>query len=249
MKKENEENFNIEKEQNKNEFPEYKYEFLPENSNYDIIFKIMLIGDASVGKSSILYKMLNKEQKEKPTIGFDLLNLNIKVDEKICKIEIWDTCGQENYRSLMTKFYQNASLMILVYSINNRISFEELNYWRDQIKKFCKEDIKIILVGNKKDLEKERVVQFSEGKEYCENNNFQYFVETSFQDLESIKKIFIKSAFLLYEEFSKANDDSIRLSLGRIDLEDKKDNVSENGIKSNDNNDEIQNENNKKKCC
>ena len=247
MKEENGENYNIEKEQNKNEFPQYKYEFLPENSNYDIIFKIMLIGDASVGKSSILYKMLNKEQKEKPTIGFDLLNLNIKVDEKICKIEIWDTCGQENYRSLMTKFYQNASLMILVYSINNRISFEELNYWRDQIKKFCKEDIKIILVGNKKDLEKERVVQFSEGKEYCENNNFQYFVETSIQDLESIQKIFIKSAFLLYEEFSKANDDSIRLSLGRIDLEDKKDNVSENGIKSNDNNDGIKKE--KESCC
>ena len=246
MKEENGENYNIEKEQNKNEFPQYKYEFLPENSNYDIIFKIMLIGDASVGKSSILYKMLNKEQKEKPTIGFDLLNLNIKVDEKICKIEIWDTCGQENYRSLMTKFYQNASLMILVYSINNRVSFEELNYWREQIKNFCKGDIKIILVGNKNDLENERVVQFSEGKEYCENNNFQYFVETSIQDLESIQKIFIKSAFLLYEEFSKANDDSIRLSLGRIDLEYKKDNVSENGIKSNDNNDGIKK---KKSCC
>ena len=246
MKKENEENFNIEKEQNKNEFPQYKYEFLPENSNYDIIFKIMLIGDASVGKSSILYKMLNKEQKEKPTIGFDLLNLNIKVDEKICKIEIWDTCGQENYRSLMTKFYQNASLMILVYSINNRVSFEELNYWKAQINNFCKKDTKKILVGNKNDLENERVVQFSEGKEYCENNNFQYFVETSIQDLESIQKIFIKSAFLLYEEFSKANDDSIRLSLGRIDLEDKKDNVSENGIKSNDNNDGIKK---KKSCC
>jgi small GTP-binding protein len=246
MKEENGENYNIEKEQNKNEFPQYKYEFLPENSNYDIIFKIMLIGDASVGKSSILYKMLNKEQKEKPTIGFDLLNLNIKVDEKICKIEIWDTCGQENYRSLMTKFYQNASLMILVYSINNRVSFEELNYWKDQITKFCKDDIKKILVGNKNDLENERVVQFSEGKEYCENNNFQYFVETSIQDLESIQKIFIKSAFLLYEEFSKANDDSIRLSLGRIDLEDKKDNVSENGIKSNDNNDGIKK---KKSCC
>ena len=133
MKEENEENFNIEKEQNKNEFPQYKYEFLPENSNYDIIFKIMLIGDASVGKSSILYKMLNKEQKEKPTIGFDLLNLNIKVDEKICKIEIWDTCGQENYRSLMTKFYKNSSLMILVYAINNRKSYDELDYWKYQI--------------------------------------------------------------------------------------------------------------------
>ena len=249
MKEENEENYNIENDENKNEFSQYKYEFLPENSNYDIIFKIMMIGDASVGKSSILYKMLNKEQKEKPTIGFDLLNLNIKVDEKVCKIEIWDTCGQENYRSLMTKFYQNASLMILVYSINNKNSFEELNYWRDKIKDFCKEDIKIILVGNKNDLENERVVQFSEGKEYCENNNFQYFVETSVQDLESIKKIFIKSAFLLYEEFSKSNDDDIRLSLGRIDLEDKKDNVSENEIKSNDNNDGINKNEKQNKCC
>ena len=206
------------KNEEKKEYREdkYTYEFLGEDSNYDIIFKIMMIGDSTVGKSSIINTILGKESNQKSTIGFDLVNLNIKVDEKICKLEIWDTCGQEAYKSLMTKFYKNSNLMILVYSIDSIKSFEGLHFWKEQIKDNCNENIKIILVGNKNDLEDKREVSSQKGKEYSENNNFIAFLEASINDKDSIKMIFKQSAYFLYEEFLNNDAYDIRLSLGNI---------------------------------
>ena len=226
---------------------------LDENEDYDIIFKIMLIGNASVGKSTLINKLLKQESSEKSTIGFDLRNVNIKVKDKICKLEIWDTCGQENYRSLMTKFYKNSSLMILVYAINNRKSYDELDYWKEQIKDHCKDGIKIILVGNKSDLNDERIVSEEEGKKYCQENNFDSFFESNNNDDESIKKIFFKSAYLLYNEFINMDIDDIRFSIGFLDksgLGDK------NNIPNNPKTDKIkddnkikENNNGNNKCC
>ena len=100
---------NNEDKKNIDDLKENEFEILKEDADYDIIFKIMLIGDSSVGKSTLINKLLKQESSEKSTIGFDLRNVNIKVKDKICKLEIWDTCGQENYRSLMLKFYKNSS--------------------------------------------------------------------------------------------------------------------------------------------
>ena len=208
------------KNEEKKEYREdkYRYEFLGEDSNYDIIFKIMMIGDSTVGKSSIINTILGKQSNQKSTIGFDLVNLNIKVDDKICKLEIWDTCGQEAYKSLMTKFYKNSNLMILVYSIDSSDSFKGLKFWTKQINAHCNENIKKILVGNKNDLEDKREVSSQEGKEYSDNNNFIAFLETSINDKDSIKMIFKQSAYFLYEEFLNNDAYDIRLSLGNISL-------------------------------
>ena len=253
--KENEnenENENVDK-KNIDDLKENEFEILKEDADYDIIFKIMLIGDASVGKSTLINKLLKQESSEKSTIGFDLRNVNIKVEDKICKLEIWDTCGQENYRSLITKFYQNSSLMILVYAINNRKSYDELDYWKYQINKHCKKGIKIILVGNKSDLNDERIVSEEEGKKYCQENHFDSFFESNFLEDKSIEKIFFKCVDLLYKEFKNMDIDDIRLTIGSLDkygLGDK--NNIPNNLKNNKTNDDNMNKDtndSKGGCC
>ena len=255
MKKNGNEEYIEKNEEKKNidVLKENEFEILKEDADYDIIFKIMLIGDASVGKSTLINKLLKQESSEKSTIGFDLRNVNIKVKDKICKLEIWDTCGQENYRSLMTKFYKNSSLMILVYAINNRKSYDGLDYWFEQIKKHCKEGIKIILVGNKSDLNDERIVSEEEGKKYCQENNFDSFFESNFHEDKSIEKIFFKCVDLLYKEFINMDIDDIRLTIGSIDkygLGDKN-NIPNNSNtnKTNDDNKNKDINNSKGKCC
>lgn len=96
-------------------------EILPHDyPQYDLSFKIIIIGDAGVGKSSLTNKAIKNtfEDSYFATVGFEFFAFNVKLGDKIIKLQIWDTCGQELYRSLITNFYRNASLAIMVYSIN-----------------------------------------------------------------------------------------------------------------------------------
>ena len=109
---------------------DFDYEILPETNNkYDLTFKIIIIGDSGVGKSCLTQMATknNFESNYQTTIGFEFFVLNIKIGDKIIKLQIWDTCGQEIYRSLISNFYRNASLAIMVYSVTDRKSFENLD--------------------------------------------------------------------------------------------------------------------------
>jgi small GTP-binding protein len=100
---------------------ELKYEILAEeNPQYDLSFKLIVIGDSGVGKSCLTMKATKNlfENNYSATIGFEFFTFNIKINEKIVKLQIWDTCGQEIYRSLITNFYRNSSLAMMVYSID-----------------------------------------------------------------------------------------------------------------------------------
>ena len=97
------------------------YELLAEDySNYDIAFKIIVIGNAGVGKSCLSMQATKRrfENNYLATVGFEFFVFNMKLDNKILKLQIWDTCGQEVYRSLITSFYKNSSLAIIVYAID-----------------------------------------------------------------------------------------------------------------------------------
>ena len=85
-------------------------EFIPESSSYDLNFKLIIIGDAGVGKSCLTTRATKDyfEENYSTTIGFEFFSLNIKVNEKTIKLQIWDTCGQEIYRSLISSFYRNS---------------------------------------------------------------------------------------------------------------------------------------------
>ena len=190
----------------------YPYEILTENYlDYDISFKLIVIGDSGIGKSQLINKAIKKKIDEdySATVGFEFSTFNIKIKDKICKLQIWDTCGQEVYKSLILNFYRNSSLVILVYSIANISSFQHLENWKNEIGNNCISDTKVILVGNKNDLENEREVSYEDGLNFCKKNQFDYFFESSNITGYNVLNIFIKAAFLLYEDFIQKKNSSM----------------------------------------
>lgn len=184
-------------------------EVLPEDyAQYDLSFKLIVIGDSGVGKSCLTNKATKNtfEPTYNATIGFEFFSFNIKVNDKVLKLQIWDTCGQELYRSLITNFYRNSSLAIMVYSVNNRESFENIDSWLKELKLHSNPDAKVFLIGNKVDLEGERVITREEGEKYCSDYQLNYFCETSAKTGLNAKNVFIQAAKVLFEDFQKYKD-------------------------------------------
>ena len=129
-----------------------------DSAQYDYNYKIIIIGDSGVGKTCLTYRATSGEFREKiaATIGFEYFPFVVKYQNKILKLEIWDTCGQEAYRSLIKSFFNNSSLAIIVYAIDNRKTFTSIDEWIRQCKSLCSPDTKFFLIGNKNDVEKEK---------------------------------------------------------------------------------------------
>jgi Ras-related protein Rab-1A len=137
---------------------EYNFttEILPEDYNkYDLSFKIIVIGNSGVGKSCLSIKATKNifENNYLATVGFEFFSFNVKLDDKVVKLQIWDTCGQEIYRSLITNFYRSSSLAIIVYAIDDRQSYQDIEVWLKDLKTYSNPDIKVFLIGNKTDME------------------------------------------------------------------------------------------------
>ncbi len=183
-----------------------KAEVLPEDYNqYDISFKMIVIGDAGVGKSCLTAQAAKGvfEESYSATVGFEFLVFNVKLNDKVVKLQIWDTCGQEIYRSLISGFYRNASLAMMVYAINNKESFNHIETWLKEVKLQSNPDIKIFLIGNKADLDEERKVPLEKAKAFKEENGLHYFSEASAKSGINAKAVFIEAAKLLYNEHLK----------------------------------------------
>ena len=193
---------NIENDEDNENINDYEilYDY---KGNTDFSFKAIIIGDAFVGKSSIINKAVKQtfEPNYNPTLGFDYFLFYIRIKNKILKLQIWDTCGQEIYQSLITNFYRNSSVAFMVYAINNKESFEHLDNWLKEVKYTNNPDTKIFLIGNKSDLNNERKITYEEGKKYAENFEFSYFLETSAKTGEKVDDIMIKAAQILYKEY------------------------------------------------
>ena len=187
---------------------DFDYEILPETNNkYDLTFKIIIIGDSGVGKSCLTQMATknNFESNYQTTIGFEFFVLNIKIGDKIIKLQIWDTCGQEIYRSLISNFYRNASLAIMVYSVTDRKSFENLDLWYKELRTNSTSQINVFLIGNKIDLEEEREVRSEEGETFKEKYELIKFIESSAKSGFNALNIFIEAAKLLYDEYLQEN--------------------------------------------
>ena len=183
---------------------EYKFEILPEDyTNFDLSFKLIVIGDGGVGKSCLTnYAVKNIfDEAYNATVGFEFFTFNVKVNDKVVKLQIWDTCGQELYRSLITNFYRNSSLAIIVYAINSRESFKNIDMWLKELRTNSSPDTKVILIGNKIDLEEERQIKTEEGKAFAKENNLTNFMEASAKSGFNCQNIFIYIAKLLREDF------------------------------------------------
>ena len=130
------------------------FEIISPESNYDLNFKLIIIGNSAVGKTSITYRATTGVFSDKcaPTIGYEYFNFLVKYQSKIIKLEIWDTCGQEAYRSLIKTFFNNTSLAVIVYVVNNRDSFDSIEEWIRTLRSLCSPKIRIFLIGNKNDI-------------------------------------------------------------------------------------------------
>ena len=186
------------------ESDEFKIELLSEDyPQYDLSFKLIFIGDPSIGKSCLTQKAIknNFEEYYQATVGFEFLTYNLKINDKVVKLQIWDTCGQEIYRSLISNFYRNSSLAVLMYAINDKESFNHADSWLSELKNNSSPDISIILVGNKADLEEDRQILKDEGENYKEQNCLDLFMETSAKTGYNARNVLIEAAKILYKRY------------------------------------------------
>ena len=212
-----------------------------EQGVYDLIFKIILIGDSSVGKTNIFTKYLNDEfdPDSKATVGVEFGTKNLKINNKLIKVQIWDTAGQERYRSITSAYYKGAKGSLLVYDITNKLTFDNLDKWISELKNNGDSDISMILVVNKTDLESNRVVSLEEGKNKAKFNKMA-FIETSALNGNNIEKAFNE---LITDIFR--NNYSLVENKNNIKLDDKSLNIENIEEKEDEKEEPLP----KKKCC
>ena len=186
-----------------------------ESNNYELLYKIIIIGDTCVGKSNILSRYLKDEFREdsKSTVGVELGTKFLKVKDVGTKIQIWDTAGQERYRSITSSYYKGSHGCFIVYDITSEISFENVDKWYQQAQKEASKDVSIILVGNKCDLEDQRKVSKEKGEEKAKQFNIPFF-ETSALSKIKIDDIFNEMVNNIFERTGGAkneDDDDIEI--------------------------------------
>ena len=171
---------------------------------FDYNFKIIVIGNSGVGKSCLTLKATKDIFQENftSTMGFQFYSFHVKINKKIFKLQIWDTCGQEIYRSLITNFYRTAALAIIVYSVTDKKSFEETEIWLKQVKTYADPNCKIFLIANKVDLPDKKVTT-ENGLNLKKEHGFECYMETSAKTGVNVKELFVNCALTLYKELPK----------------------------------------------
>ena len=169
-------------------------------------FKLIVIGDSGVGKTCLALRAAKDiyTGTNPSTVGFELLGLYIKYDNQIILLQIWDTCGQETYHSLVSKFYKNINACIIVYSIAEKETFNHCETWLNEMKNNAPEDIKSILVGNKIDLGDKREVSKEEALKFKIDKNIDLIFESSAKHGDNSQEIFKEIAKMLYKNLKKA---------------------------------------------
>ena len=177
---------------------------MEEEEEYSIIFKIILIGDTSVGKTNILSRYINDKflETSKSTVGVELATKVEYYNNKKIKIQIWDTAGQERYKSITTSYYKGAKGAFIVYDITKKESFKNVDKWIKDLKEFGDEDVAILIIGNKSDLEDEREVSIEEVKKKAELFDIGY-CETSALKAKNIDYAFQTLIKLVAEKMEK----------------------------------------------
>ena len=176
-------------------------DFRKNSFDFDLRFKIMVIGESKVGKTSVIKKYTQNKfgGVYLTTVGVDFQDKIINIDDKKIRLQIWDTAGQERFRNLTKNYFNSSNGFLLIYDITDKDSLEHLNFWSAQIQLNAPEKSKCVLVGNKCDLEGSRAVSKEEGKIYAEKNKIKFF-ETSAKDGTNINEVFEYIANEIYKE-------------------------------------------------
>lgn len=189
--------------------------------NFNYLLKFIIIGDPSVGKSNIVLKYANNKFTDdyQATIGVEFGAKNIEINKKTIRIQIWDTAGQENFRSIIRAYYKNCCCAIVTYDITSRKSFESIQNWMEEVKCEAPSTVQIILVGNKCDLEDQRAVTRDEGQELAQKEGI-IFMETSAKTGDGIEEIFRKAAEDICDKIEKnyydLNSENSGIKVGKV---------------------------------
>ena len=181
----------------------------------DVILKIIILGASTVGKTSIFLRYFNNEFSHGTltTLGVDFKTKFFKFEDKKLKINYIDTAGQEKFKSISENYLKGTDGVILVFDLTNKETLDLVNYWADCIKKNNRDNIGLILFGNKSDLENDRDVTYEEGKNLADKLKCQYY-EGSAKTGENIEFVMNEIAKIAYFEWKKTAENrmSIRLS-------------------------------------
>ena len=177
-------------------------------------YKVLILGDSTVGKTCFLVRYVDDSFDDSTllSVGMDYRLKNVKTEDGTkVKLQIWDTCGQERYRSISKNYYKGANAIILVFSLIDKKSFESVENWINQIKEEASESILIILVGNKSDLIEKRVISYEEAEKLAKEFNINYF-ECSAKTGENINVVFNDLIEQMVKKTDKTKDSTTQLN-------------------------------------
>ena len=176
------------------------------DDEYDFIFKVLLLGNSDVGKSSLLLRFVDSVWNDAfvPTIGVDFKVKTLEINNKKVKMQIWDTAGEERFRTVVSTYFRGAHGILLLYDVTNRDSFKNLENWLIEIEKNSSEKVLKILLGNKCDLNDDREIQPDEGRAFADRNGME-FMETSAKMNTNVTEAFETLGKLMIEFNSKSN--------------------------------------------
>uniref|UniRef100_A0A6B2LLT1 Uncharacterized protein n=1 Tax=Arcella intermedia TaxID=1963864 RepID=A0A6B2LLT1_9EUKA len=161
------------------------------SKEYDYLFKVLLIGDSSVGKTSLCTRFTENAFSENfiATLGVDFKIRTLSIENKRVRLQVWDTAGQERFRTITQAFYRGAHGVVLVYDITDRETFANIDRWLEDTNNYAPDDALKMIVGNKCDLFEERAVTTKEGQDFAKLRKV-LFLETSAKTCENVDSIF-----------------------------------------------------------
>ncbi|XP_058231224.1 RAB3D, member RAS oncogene family, b isoform X3 [Hemibagrus wyckioides] len=174
------------------------------DQNFDYMFKLLIIGNSSVGKTSFLFRYADDSFTSAfvSTVGIDFKVKTVFRNNKRIKLQIWDTAGQERYRTITTAYYRGAMGFLLMYDITNQDSFNAVQDWATQIKTYSWDNAQVILVGNKCDLEDDRLIPTEDSQRLADELGFQFF-EASAKDNINVKQVFERLVDVICEKMNE----------------------------------------------
>ncbi|OAY63873.1 ras-related protein RIC1-like [Ananas comosus] len=162
------------------------------SNEYDYLFKLLLIGDSSVGKSCLLLRFADDSYVDSyiSTIGVDFKIRTVELDGKTVKLQIWDTAGQERFRTITSSYYRGAHGIIIVYDVTEMESFNNVKQWLSEIDRYASDNVCKLLVGNKCDLVENKVVETEKAQAFADSLGIP-FLETSAKESINVEKAFL----------------------------------------------------------
>mmetsp|Transcript_22207 Transcript_22207/g.35706 ORF Transcript_22207/g.35706 Transcript_22207/m.35706 type:complete len:203 (-) Transcript_22207:422-1030(-) len=187
------------------------------NPQPDHLFKLVIIGDAGVGKSSLLLRFTedNFSTNYISTIGVDFRFRTLNIKQKIVKLQIWDTAGQERFRTITSAYYRGADGVILVYDVTSDESFKHVEDWLEQVNKYASEDTAKLIVGNKADLIKDKQVSSEDALQFGVKFGIDV-IETSAKTADNVDKAFNRLGEKLIE--TRGSTSEKKRDAGRVKL-------------------------------